>query len=61
MRFLGGQNLFFEPTPRMDGRQFGSGGVITGGTGAALNAEIETEDGADLLETEDGKAIATEQ
>ena len=53
-------NIFGEPTPELN-RQFGSTGVATGGNNGPLNAELETENGADLLSTENGEAIATEQ
>lgn len=55
------QNIYGEPTPRFDARQFGSGGASGGGTTGTLQAELTTEDGSTLLETESGKAIATEQ
>lgn len=54
-------NIFSEPTPRIDGRQFGSGGLSGGGGIGPLNAELMTEDGTELIETESGQAIETEQ
>lgn len=54
-------NIFAEPTPRIDARQFGSSGVLGGGNNGPLNAVLETEDGATLLETEGGQVLETEQ
>lgn len=54
-------NVFSEPTPLISSRQFGSGGVTGGGGNGPLNAELMTENGADIIETEGGQAIETEQ
>jgi hypothetical protein len=54
-------NIFSEPTPRIDSRQFGTTGTSGGGSAGPLNAEIINETGTAAIATEGGVTIITEQ